>query len=452
MKNLFFLLFFLIQTIGVLPAQNAKLLSGPMLGNVSHRNAELIIEIDKPEAEIRIEYEDSKANDLSKTKIIRYKAPNNYSFYPVRITLDGLSMGSTIHYSIFIDGVRAGKNIGYVFNTKDIWEWRKPAPDFSFLIGSCAFINDSLYDRPGKPYGAGTSIFETMGNVPSDFMVWLGDNVYYRESDYTSDYGMQYRNAMTRRLPQISELFSSRPNFAIWDDHDFGPNNSDFTFGLKSVSLDIFNSWWANPSSVGTSNYTSFSWSDCAFFLLDDRYFRSPNEFPDSINDKPNPEKHFFGKEQMEWLKASLVSSTAPFKFLICGNQVTNTFADKECMQAYTAEWLELKYFIEDQKIPGVIFISGDRHFTELLKTERRIDYPLYELTCSPLSSGSFDLTKTPEGNNPLRVSGTLICTQNYCKLSITGNRDNRILSIQCFNASGNLLWEKTITQKEISY
>ena len=33
------------------------------------------------------------------------------------------------------------------------------------------------------------------------------------------------------------------------------------------------------------------------------------------------------------------------------------------------------------------MFLSGDRHFTELLKVERPGTYPLYEFTSSPLTS-----------------------------------------------------------------
>jgi len=44
------------------------------------------------------------------------------------------------------------------------------------------------------------------------------------------------------------------------------------------------------------------------------------------------------------------------------------------------ADWLE------QQRIDGVVFISGDRHFGELLKIARPGAYPLYEFTSSPLT------------------------------------------------------------------
>lgn len=49
----------------------------------------------------------------------------------------------------------------------------------------------------------------------------------------------------------------------------------------------------------------------------------------------------------------------------------------------------ELLTAIEREKINGVLFLSGDRHHTELTKVSRAGTYPLYDLTSSPLTSGS---------------------------------------------------------------
>ena len=59
-------------------------------------------------------------------------------------------------------------------------------PAFSFVTGSCAFINEAKYDRPGKPYGGGYEIFESMAADDPDMMLWLGDNIYLREVDFQS--------------------------------------------------------------------------------------------------------------------------------------------------------------------------------------------------------------------------------------------------------------------------
>ena len=104
-------------------------------------------------------------------------------------------------------------------------EMADATPDFRFVIGSCAYINDPPYDRPGEPYGGEYEIFEQIAAQRPDFMIWLGDNVYLREPDWNSEAGILYRYTHTRSLPQLQKLLRICPHYAIWDDHDFGPND-----------------------------------------------------------------------------------------------------------------------------------------------------------------------------------------------------------------------------------
>jgi alkaline phosphatase D len=69
------------------------------------------------------------------------------------------------------------------FRTPPLWQWRTDPPDFTLLTGSCAYINEEAYDRPGKPYGDGYSIFETMAQMRPDLTLWMGDNLYFHEAD-----------------------------------------------------------------------------------------------------------------------------------------------------------------------------------------------------------------------------------------------------------------------------
>ena len=55
-----------------------------------------------------------------------------------------------------------------------------------------------------------------------------------------------------------------------------------------------------------------------------------------------------------------------------------------------------------------MIFLSGDRHFGELLKIERAGAYPLYEFTSSPLTSQPVARPDAAERENPDVVPGTL--------------------------------------------
>src|SRR5688500_13515381 len=161
--------------------------------------------------------------------------------------------------------------------------YRTDPPAYTVAIGSCAFVNEVPYDRAGDPYGGGYEIFESIAARRPDAMVWLGDNTYLREVDWDSPDGIAYRYAHTRSLPEIQRLLAIAPHYATWDDHDYGPNDSDRSYVLKSVSLNTFRRYWPNvtaglPGVPGV--FTRFQLADVEFFLLDDRFHRTPNRAP----------------------------------------------------------------------------------------------------------------------------------------------------------------------------
>jgi alkaline phosphatase D len=449
MKSKILFLCFIICSLKITLA--ASLLSGPMIGYIEHREVMICMEVASSVKKVQINYFE-KAHPEHKSKV-DYKGELGKSFNPIKLQLNGLSMNTLYVYELILDDKKVTLPFATEFKTKDLWEWRKPAPDFSFLIGSCTYINDSAYDRPGKPYGASPEILTTMGNMPSEFMIWSGDNLYYREADYSSEWGMKYRYSHDFSIPQLQKLRATRANYAIWDDHDYGPDDANKSWEYKKEALQLFSSYWGNKTFGELDNegiYTKFKWSDAEFFLMDDRYHRSPNELQDSINGKPNYAKQFYGQKQLEWLKTSLISSKSLFKFIVTGGQMLNPMADKECFRFYAAEFNELMNFIVENKINGVLFLSGDRHFSEMIKYTPANFYPLYDFTCSSITSGIHNISNKPEFTNPNRVEGSLLLENNFGKISLLGNKGDRIVKFETYSATGELKWKFQLSEKEL--
>lgn len=432
-------------------SQSVSLLtSGPMLGYVEHREALIWLEVSRDVTDIEIRYKPVASEEYQYT---RYAGTLGRRYNPVKIALEELNMDTEYEYDIWLNGHKT--DTSYTFRTKELWEWRTDAPDFSFLFGSCFYVNDSLYDRPGRPYGTDPSIFEYMADIPTDFMIWGGDNLYLREADYSSPSGIRYRYSYHFSLPQLKRLRATRANYAIWDDHDYGPNNSNAAFELKDVALQVFSDYWGNKSFGEPDNpgaYTKFQWSDAEFFLLDNRYYRDDNAVMDSVGGQPNPAKRHLGREQMNWLKNSLASSVSLFKIIVVGGQVLNPLNQHESFRRYTREYQELMNFIQESRINGVLFLTGDRHFTELQRWKPDKGYPLYDLTCSPVTSGYYDISKSTEWVNPGRVEGSLYMKHNFARISVTGPRNERRLLIEILDHRGNKVWEYAIHQKEIRF
>lgn len=278
-------------------------------------------------------------------------------------------------------------------------------------------------------------------------MLWLGDNVYLRETDYYTRKRLNYRWAHTRAFPEMQELLATCANYATWDDHDFGPNDANRSFAQKNLTLELHQKYWANPS-YGTADakgiFGHLSYGDVDFFFMDNRYHRAPQHLKD-------PNKPYWGEAQLTWLKENLLYSRAPFKFVVNGGQIINTNNPFENFHSYRKEYAELMDFLESHDIRGVVFISGDRHHTELLKVERAGTYPLYEFTSSPLSAGLANLEGRAEENNPLRVEGTLVNDlHSFGILEITGPRKERVLTMKTYDSEGKLRWSHSLAQGDL--
>lgn len=458
MKSLFQLVFIVFFSAS-LSAQNiSEVISGPMPGNVDMRSAQVWAEIKAGTSPNLVYWEKSNTGD-------RKLALANYAdfmgFRSAKYTLTGLEPGATYQYSLISGSNKNGKlAVSGELTTRSNWLYRSPMPDFSFLTGSCAYVNEPKYDRIytdyitlnkfATPYGLDSSIFETMARTPANFMLWLGDNWYTREPDYQSEWGLNYRAAHDRAVPILQGFLKSMPHYAIWDDHDFGPNDCDKSFHLKESSRQVFMNYWLNPSygENGKGIYTRFIYGDAEFFLLDDRTFRSNDNMADSINNYPNQEKRMFGPEQMDWLKNALLNSKASFKLIVTGSQVLNPVSPFDCFRKFPAEYNELMSFLTIEKVDGVVFLTGDRHHSEIIKVPRTGTYPLYDITCSPLTSGTHKFYG-PEKNNSYRVLG-IDEKQNFAKISFSGKPTERQMTVEFFGIKGEKLGDWTVYGQQL--
>lgn len=433
-----------------LPAASELLQAGPMLGRSEMTETEIWLQTKRP-CQVAVRF--WKQGKPETARLAGPVKTADEADLIARFTLDRLEYGTLYDYEVYLDGRRVQLGYQTTFQTQKMWQWRvkesDEMPPFKIAFGSCAYINDEPFDRPGNPYGGGYEIFRSIAEQRPDAMVWLGDNIYYREADWLSETAMRYRYSHGRSLPQMQQLLANTHHYAIWDDHDFGPDDSDKAFRLRERSLEIFKDYWANAS-YGTSEtpgvFGRFEWNDVEFFMLDNRYYRSANRMPDIAA------RRMFGDAQMEWLENALSSSTASFKIIAGGNQMMNPITPVEAFGNFPTEQKRLIDFIKRAKISGVVFISGDRHFAELIKRKEEGLYPLYDFTSSPLTSGPA-MPKAAEADNPSRIKGTLVTgKRNFGMLQVTGTAKERTLLMKCFDTAGIELWRHEIKLSELTF
>jgi alkaline phosphatase D len=237
------------------------------------------------------------------------------------------------------------------------------------------------------------------------------------------------------------------PHYATWDDHDYGPNDIGGNYILKDKSRHVFKSYWANPSYGENEEgiYTMVSYGDVDIFLCDDRWWRSDPRLKDTINGQPNNDKTMLGAKQMNWLQNSLLHNNATFKIVVVGTQVLNPGSTVDKLLDYKYEYNKLMQFLNDAKIDGVLFLTGDRHHSEVIKVERPGTYPLYDITVSPLTSGVAKFSGK-EANNSYRVLG-YDKGQNYGRFSFSGPKGQRKLTVEFLGVKGERVGEWNISE-----
>ncbi|MFA5804624.1 MAG: alkaline phosphatase D family protein [Melioribacteraceae bacterium] len=416
--------------------------AGPMVGYSAMRETVLWVQT-KSSAKIKFVYWD--VNDLKKKYSTKEFVTKEEESFTAKLICDQLEPGQKYNYELYINGKRIVRPYELKFQTQELWQWRKDPPEFNFITGSCLYVNEPVYDRPGKPYGSDYEILKSIYDKHPDFMLWLGDNWYYREADWDSWSGVIKRITHTRSLPELQPVLGSMHHYSIWDDHDFGPNDSDRGYWNKDKTLDAFKLFIPNPSFGINGNpgiTTCFQWGDVDFFLLDDRYYRTPN-------DRRTGEKEMFGEEQIRWLIDNLVKSKAPFKIIATGGQILNP-VEKDYLEIYNKfpeEKAKLLKLIQDEGIEGVIFLTGDRHHSELTKLERDGTYPLYDFTISSFTAG---VSPGKDEQNNFRVPGKISDEHNFAIFNISGKSKNRIMKCTVYDVKGKELWNYIINENDL--
>ena len=278
---------------------------------------------------------------------------------------------------------------------KDAWKLDAKTWPWPRTLADTSLKQEAATDRFTIAFGGGAGyvpsferMWDTIRELDPRALLLLGDNVYIDDPETPAMQRFHYYRRQSQ--PEWAKLAKQVPIYAIWDDHDFTTNDgwggpAIETPAWKRDVWEIFKENWDNPSYGGGEEnpgcWFDFNLGDIHFIMLDGRYYR---ESPQTENPS------MLGPVQMAWLKNAL---TKPAKFtVICSNV---PFApgvkkgSKDTWDGYAAERSTIYQFIADQKIPGVIILSADRHRSDAYKIDTGIKgmYPLYEFSSSRLTN-----------------------------------------------------------------
>ena len=412
------------------------------------------METDEP-AKVTVEYFQDPRKFYVRTEgaaVSRGKVSGQTSQEPPHtafIELTGLSPSSTVYYEISIDGrpVRALTPQAFTLFPHAEPDPDRPdsTPDFVVAFGSC--------NSPSR-IPVQTIWSQVARHRPAAFL-FIGDNNYmhnyptgYPPSKKTVRYAMAGYHRTLRNVQGVRAIIAAIPCYGIWDDHDYGPNNSDRTFAWKEESLEMFRRFWPNPypENVGTHGvFYRFRIVDVEFFMLDDRYHRDPNNAPDRST--------MLGRGQLQWLKESLQSSSATFKVIANGGTMVSE-GGSETWHRFGSERDDFLRWMFAQGITGVLFISGDWHVGTMNRLHRPKDaYPLYELVSSNTAVRTVPVENRslPSPGRGHQLAAPFIRDYNFGTLRFSGDSGERSVSLQIIDEHGQVRVDRILTEKDLS-
>jgi alkaline phosphatase D len=227
-------------------------------------------------------------------------------------------------------------------------------------VDAVLHLGDFIYEYGGTEYGS-----TRKDQLPRNEIITLED-YRLRHSTYKLD-------------PALRTLHQNFPFITVWDDHETA--NNSYKDGAQNHTPGVEGNWYVRksngqraydewmpirlPEAQNTNKiWRKYAYGDIAeIFMLDTRLYDRSYE---DIN-RNDTTKKLLGDEQMEWLKNSLINSTAKWKIL--GQQVMVGNLDPlgivlngDQWDGYPTERKKLYDIILNNNIKNVIVLTGDIH------------------------------------------------------------------------------------------
>jgi alkaline phosphatase D len=194
--------------------------------------------------------------------------------------------------------------------------------------------------------------------------------------------------------------------YVVWDDHevadDYLPSNP-----LAPIGRQAFLDYWPVRCSASEPQriYRSFRWGRAVeLFILDARQYRDLKK------------RTMLGEKQKQWLLDGLSRSSATFKFIVTSVPMAGGGSDR--WDGYPRERAELLRYINEKRISGVYFLSGDMHYAAITKIPK--SGGLKDITAGPLAAPLNRITNGTAG----RYEYYLAENFNFAKITVDPKTD----------------------------
>lgn len=304
-------------------------------GGVTSTEANVRARLEDPDAEsVQLAvWEPSKQDDAR-----RFEA-NQRDRGIAGFTADGLAPGTEYHYAVEVDGQRDSVRAG-TFTT-----FPEGPTSFRFTVGACA------------RNGSNGRVFDAIAADDPLLHLIVGDFHY---GDIPDDDRDRYDEVLDLTLSQPGQaaLYASTPIAYVWDDHDYGANDSDYESTSRRAAMDAYRANVPSYPLAGSDTpvYQRFDVGRVRFLLTDARSAREPGVT-------------MLGAQQLEWFLDELVTAAREKALVVWVNPVpwiapADPGADN--WGGYADERQRIADVIARHSIDNLLMVSGDGHMVAI--------------------------------------------------------------------------------------
>ena len=364
-----------------------SLWSGALTATSAKVNAK--IDHDSPTVRLRVSPNPDLSAPLFSGFAVAETAVNNRM---VSLPITNLQSDTQYYYAIEADGI--------LDNTIGLLRTPNTGPySFRFVISACANT------------GSNHPVFAAIRQHNPLFYINMGDLHY---QDINANNPTAYRNAFDSVLtaPNQALLYQQTPIAYMWDDHDYGPNDSDATAPGRQAARLTYQEYVPHyPLVAGSGDvpiYQAFTIGRVRFILTDTRSERDPASIP--FND---PQKTLLGSVQKAWFKQEILAAKNNYPLVIWLSPAP-WIADfpgsgTDNWNGFHAERRELADFFQDNFINNLLMISGDVHMlgidngtNNVYDSQHKPGFPIFQAAALDRGNGTFFTSNTySEGQHP---------------------------------------------------
>lgn len=306
-------------------------------------------------------------------------------------------------------------------------------------------------------------IWADVAAAKPDLFLFVGDNIYGDTEDMQV---LADKYAQLGAKPGYQKLLATCPVLATWDDHDYGVNDGGSWYPKRvesqKVMLDFFDVPADSPRQAREGVYGAYTYGPegkrVQVILLDTRYFKTRMKKDErSAEEKKrlklvgwyvptdDPEATILGEEQWAWLEEQL-KQPAELRIIASSIQI---IADEKGMESWgnaPAERERLYQLIEKTGANGVVFISGDVHFSEISKVEDG-PYPFIDFTSSGLTNSE---PSWAAAVNSHRSSPIAYAKPTFGLIDVDWDAPTPKVTLEAIGVGGEVAFKEEISLEEL--